>query len=75
MVEAGSGSLPTEKIPSIAIIIRGENIKAQEIYNKLLNARVPVIGYISNNLYHIDLKAIPEDEIKNLISSLKECLK
>ena len=73
-VEAGSGSLPLEKMPSYAIKIISDTIKPSKIYNKFLKSKVPVIGYIKENSFRIDLKAIPEDQIKVLIISIKECL-
>ena len=74
IVEAGSGSLPTEKISSHAIRVTSDSVKPLNIYNKFLKSKTPVIGYIKENSFRIDLKAIPEDQIKVLISSIKECL-
>jgi len=73
-VEAGSGSLPTEKIPSYAIEIISDTVKPLKIYNKFLKAKIPIIGYIKANSFRIDLRAIPEDQIKVLMLSIKECL-
>ena len=72
-VEAGSGSLPLEKIPSAAIVFKGE-VKASELSRKFRSAPNPVLGYISVNRFHIDLKAIPATQEKQLISSLKNIL-
>tara|TARA_B100001094_G_scaffold306908_1_gene338098 strand:+ start:321 stop:1709 length:1389 start_codon:yes stop_codon:yes gene_type:complete len=74
-VEAGSGSLPTEKISSYSILIESKEYKAYQIYSNFLLASTPVVGYINNNIFRIDLKAIPEDQIPILISSIKKCLK
>ena len=74
-VEAGSGSLPTEKISSYSILIESKEYKANQIYSNFLLASTPVVGYINNNIFRIDLKAIPEDQITLLISSIKKCLK
>jgi len=73
-VEAGSGSLPTEKILSYSIIIKSENVKPNDIYKRFLSTKIPVIGYIKEDAFRIDLKAIPSDQIIHLISSMKECL-
>ena len=74
-VEAGSGSLPTEKISSYSILIISNKYKANHLYNKFLTAKSPVVGYINNNIFRIDLKAIPKDQINLLISSIRQCLK
>ena len=73
-VEAGSGSLPTEKIPSIAIIFNNDKVKCSDIYNKFIKSSLPVIGYVNNDLYHIDLKAIPDDQIPSLIKIINKVL-
>ena len=73
-VEAGSGSLPTEKIDSIALTFTNNKISANYLYNKFLNSSIPTIGYIKNNIYHIDLKAIPEDQVEHLIISINKTL-
>ena len=73
-VEAGSGSLPTEKISSYSILVKSKTIKANHIYKKFLLAKTPVVGYINEDIYRIDLKAIPKEQINLLVSSIKECL-
>ena len=72
-VEAGSGSLPLEKFPSAAIVFNGE-LKASELSLQFRLARYPVLGYITGNCYHIDLKAIPATQEKQLLSSLNSVL-
>ena len=73
-VEAGSGSLPTEKIPSLAIVIN--NVKhISNLHNKFHQCKIPLIGYIKNDVFHIDLKAVPNEQTKSLINTLNEVLK
>jgi len=74
-VEAGSGSLPTEKISSIALSFKSEKISPNNIYKKFLNLNIPIIGYIKSNQFHIDLKAIPDNQINLLIQSIKSISK
>ena len=73
-VEAGSGSLPTEKIASVALIFKHDKVKTSQLYDKFVKAEIPIIGYINNNIYHIDLKAIPDDQILALIKVINEVL-
>ena len=72
-VEAGSGSLPLEKFPSAALVFNGK-MKASELSQKFRLARHPVLGYITGNRFHIDLKAIPATQEKQLLSSLNSVL-
>ena len=51
-VEAGSGSLPTEKIESISIVFQNDDISPNNLYDLFLKSATPVIGYISNDRYH-----------------------
>ena len=74
-VEAGSGSLPTEKIPSLSIVFKHSKISASKLYNKFLSCEIPIVGYINNNIYHIDFKAIPSNQLNNLISSINQAIK
>ena len=61
IVEAGSGSLPTEKIPSMAITFLSPSLKPTELSGLFRMASVPILGYIHGNKFSIDLKAIPVD--------------
>jgi L-seryl-tRNA(Ser) seleniumtransferase len=71
-VEAGSGSLPTEKIESIVLCFKSNTISSAKIYNKFLNYKISLVGYIKNDIFHIDLKAIPDDQLQLLIKSINE---
>ncbi len=67
-VETGSGSLPTELFDSIGIIFH--NVSAEKISKSCRNLAIPIIGYINNNKFIIDLKTIREEEILLLSKSL-----
>ena len=71
-VEAGSGSLPTEKIPSIVLLLSSKKISSNKIQKAFLNLEKPLIGYIKNNIFHIDLKAITDDQINLLVNSIEK---
>ena len=73
-VEAGSGSLPIEKIESIAISISSQHISENKISKALRTSDTPVFNYINNKVVYIDLKAIPNDQINILINQLNTCL-
>ena len=74
LVEAGSGSLPTEKIDSIAISISSKIKKANKLYQIFLKNMIPVIGYIKNEIFYIDLKAVTNDQIDDLIKTINKVL-
>ena len=72
-VEAGSGSLPLEKLQSVALQFNGE-VKASELSQKFRTAKKPVLGYIKRNKFYIDLKAIPTSQEKHLLTTLNSIL-
>ena len=72
-VEAGSGSMPLEKLSSCALVFR-KHVKPTELSKKFRNASTPVLGYIKGNEFHIDLKAIPSNQEKILYKTLQEVL-
>ena len=72
-VEAGSGSLPLEKISSMALVFK-DGMKPSELSRKFRMASPPVIGYIHGNHFHIDLKAIPPQQENSLLTVLQEIL-
>ena len=72
-VEAGSGSLPVKKISSIAMILK-DRIRPSELARKFRLASPSVLGYLSGNYFHIDLKAIPPHQEESLIKVLHDVL-
>ena len=50
-VEAGSGSLPTEKISSISLFLYSKTISSNQIHKKFLNLDTPLIGYIKDDVF------------------------
>ena len=66
MVEAGSGTLPEEKIESVAIRFNTNKIRPDNLSKVFRNSSTAIIGYIKNDKYYIDLKAVlpsQEDEL------------
>lgn len=62
-VEAGSGSLPVEKIPSIALKFKPAHIRPTELAKAFRLGDPPVVGYIDKQTFYIDLKAVLPDQI------------
>ena len=74
-VEVGSGSLPTEKKPSIAIQFSNVNISASELSKQFRNNSPAVIGYINKNNFYIDLKAVLNNDIQTLSNTINKIFK
>ena len=67
--------MPTEKISSIALSFLSNSISPNNFYKRFLNLDIPLVGYIKNNQFFIDLKAIPDDQINLLIKSIESISK
>ena len=74
MVEAGSGAMPINSLKSIGLTFNKRYISPNALSKKFRNASTPVIGYIKDNHYIIDLKAIPIDFADNLSNIICEVM-
>ncbi|MFC1593363.1 L-seryl-tRNA(Sec) selenium transferase [Candidatus Neomarinimicrobiota bacterium] len=75
-VEAGSGSLPEEKIESIALEFIAQetwiSIGVEELARKFRTRKNPVFGYINKGMFYIDLKAVLPEQYSELIKAINE---
>ena len=69
-VEAGSGSLPAQNIESRLLNFNTKSIQPKEIHLKFLKQKPAILGFIHNNQFNIDLKAV----LKNQILSIKDSI-
>ena len=75
MVEAGSGAMPINSLESMGIIFNKKYISPNRLAKKFRMASTPIIGYINDDQYVIDLKAIPLDCSKDVTEIICEILK
>jgi L-seryl-tRNA(Ser) seleniumtransferase len=61
--EAGSGTLPLEKLPSVAVVLTPNKGSAQKLAGRFRQCQVPVIGYLKDQQFVLDLKAIAMNDI------------
>ncbi len=71
VAQAGSGSLPLEEIPSIAITILPADISVAELAGRLRQGVPAVVGYIRDDHLHLDMRTIAEHEVADLIGALR----
>jgi L-seryl-tRNA(Ser) seleniumtransferase len=74
VVEAGSGSLPAESLPSAALVFSSNNMKPKELAKTFRHGHPSLIGYIHENKYFIDFKAVLKDQDKLVVQLIKENL-
>jgi L-seryl-tRNA(Ser) seleniumtransferase len=70
----GGGSLPTLKIESIAMQISMPGVSAKEIYNKFLNREIPIVGYVLDDTFTLDLRAIADNEIPEVAEAIDKLI-
>jgi L-seryl-tRNA(Ser) seleniumtransferase len=65
--QIGSGALPTEELPSIAISIDQPKLSATAIAKKFRDANPPIIGRIKDDRFLLDLRTIfdPQELVPN----------
>jgi L-seryl-tRNA(Ser) seleniumtransferase len=61
--EAGSGSMPTELIPSVAIRIGTNRISEEKLSRLFRQQDPPVVGYLKDRQFYLDLMAVAEKEL------------
>ena len=71
-VEAGSGSLPDDKIESASLSFLPKNGKVKDLAKALRCGSIPVVGYIQKNTFYIDLKSVLPNQIKRLSTAIQE---
>ena len=71
-VEAGSGSLPEVKLKSMALKFKSDSFSPNILSYKFRNGKNSVVGYINNNTFFIDLKAIIPGQEKILVEAILE---
>ena len=71
-VEAGSGSLPEKKISSIAIVFNTKSIKTSVLSKLFRQGETPVIGFVKNDKFYIDLKAVLPNQLIKLSQAINK---
>ena len=71
-VEAGSGSLPENMIDSMALSFNPKTIRINDLAKRFRLGMIPVVGYVSSNIFYIDLKAVLPDQVFKLAQAIKE---
>jgi L-seryl-tRNA(Ser) seleniumtransferase len=68
--QAGSGTMPLEKIASCAIVIKSRKLSAQDIFSKLLSNDPPVIGYIRDEYVFLDMRTVDDEQIGDVAQAV-----
>jgi len=70
VAQAGSGSLPLEEIPSVAVTIQPAGLSAGDLAGRLRQGDPAILGYVREDRLHLDMRTINEDELPGLVTTL-----
>jgi len=70
--EAGSGTLPLEKIPSWAVTLKSRNLRPEKIAYLLRTSTPPVFGYIKNDKIYLDMRTVFKRQISDLAAAINK---
>lgn len=70
--QIGGGSLPLERIPSKAVVIRPEKIHVPELEERMRHLPVPIIPRTVNDTILLDVRTIDQRFFKVITDQLKE---
>ncbi|MBN1465258.1 L-seryl-tRNA(Sec) selenium transferase [candidate division KSB1 bacterium] len=66
----GSGALPLEKLPSVALVLTPHATTADELAQRLRSGSTPVVGYIQDDRVWLDCRTILAEEGKEVAATL-----
>jgi L-seryl-tRNA(Ser) seleniumtransferase len=72
--QIGGGALPRSKIESVAIVLRERDVSADEIATRARHVVPPVIGYVGNNAFNLDLRTIFPSQDHVLVCAIHAAL-
>lgn len=68
--QMGSGTLPLIEMPSLALTVTSDKYSPQQLAAELRQNQPPVIGYIRDDKFHLNLRTIREDELRFVVRAL-----
>jgi L-seryl-tRNA(Ser) seleniumtransferase len=76
VAKAGGGTLPKSKMPSVIIKIVPENYSPLEFASRLRRATPPVIGYLANDCFKLDVRTIFPEQDDLIVAAIRAaCIK
>ena len=72
--QIGGGSLPLERIPSMAVTIRPQEISVAKLEEEMRHLRVPIIPRTANDTIYLDVRTIESRWFKQIVQMLGELL-
>jgi len=70
----GGGALPRSVIPSVALEFASSSHSPNELATLLRRARPPIIGYLAQGRFQLDLRTIFKKQDELVVAALTACL-
>jgi L-seryl-tRNA(Ser) seleniumtransferase len=70
----GGGTMPKAEIPSLAVAIRPERTSVVRLAEALRKRSLPVVGYVEDDAFRLDLRTVFPEQDEALASALLEVL-
>lgn len=68
---AGSGTLPLEEIPSVAVFLQPKEASATGLARRLRTGEPPVVGYVREGRVCLDVRTVRDDEVGRLVEGVR----
>ena len=68
-VQIGSGSLPVETLPSLAVVLESQQMSAEYLAAQFRAQRTPVIGRTQDGKFWLDVRAIGKNQLNWVIEA------
>ena len=68
-VQIGSGSLPVETLPSLAVVLESQQMSAEYLAAQFRAQRTPVIGRTQDGKFWLDVRAIRKNQLNWVIEA------
>ena len=76
VAKVGGGTLPKSKMPSVIIEIVPGNCSPLELASRLRNATPPVVGYLANDCFRLDVRTIFPEQDDLVVAAIRAaCMK
>ena len=72
--QIGGGSLPLERIPSMAVAIRPEKIRVPELEERMHRLSIPIIPRTIHDAVMLDVRTIENDDFKLIAAGLQDLM-
>jgi len=67
----GSGALPLETLPSVALVLKSSSLSADDLSRHLRTGEPPIIGYIQDDEVYLDMRTVFEEEVEGMAGRLE----